>query len=321
MKIVEIERKSRVLHRAQFGCLRDTFTLNVTRGCEFMCVYCYARGYPNAPPPGEVFLYKDLPGRLAAELDSPRSRSRVEWIAFNTASDCFQTHPAVQEAAFEAMRILLERSIGFSFLTKGRVPDRFVRLFSRYPQSVHPTVCLVSTRSRYQELFEPHAATPSERLQNVERLKAAGLKVDVRVDPIIPFITDDRQSISDLCSALAAQGIRTVTLSYLHLRPAVLDQLREELPRTKFELLRGCFGNRPWSERVPFTQSRLAAFAIRRNGYARFKAIAKGFGITPMICACKNPDMKGHLCRAGTGRVDDMRRTRPGEKQLSLFHC
>jgi DNA repair photolyase len=175
MKIVEIERKSRVLHKAQFGCLRNTFTLNVTRGREFMCVYCYARGYPNAPRPGEVFLYKNLPEKLASELERPRGRSHANWVAFNTASDCFQTHPAVQDVAFQVMRMLLERSIGFSFITKGRIPDRFIELFSHYPQFVHPPVCLVSVRARYQEVFEPHAATPSERIRNVEPLPALNL--------------------------------------------------------------------------------------------------------------------------------------------------
>lgn len=321
MKIVEIERKSRVLHKAQFGCLRDTFTLNVTRGCEFMCVYCYARGYPNAPPPGEVFLYKGIPDKLAAELDNPRSRSRVGWVAFNTATDCFQTHPAVQDVAFEAMKTLLERSIAFSFLTKGRVPDRFIKLFSRYPQLVHPTVCLVSILPRYQQVFEPNAAAPAERVRNVERLKGAGLKVDVRVDPIIPFITDDESSISDLCSVLAEKGVRRLSLSYLHLRPAVLEQLSHELPRTEFELLRGCFGNRPMKKRGSFTQSRLTAFAIRERGYARFKAVAKRFGISPLICACKNPDMKGHLCTGRTGRTENKEPPGQEEKQLSLFQC
>jgi DNA repair photolyase len=321
MKIVEIERKSPVLHKAQFGCLRDTFTLNVTRGCEFMCVYCYARGYPNAPPAGEVFLYKNLPEKLASELDRPRGRSRVNWVAFNTASDCFQTHPAVQDAAFQVMRMFLDRSIRFSFLTKGRIPDRFIDLFSHYPQLVHPTVCLVSVRARYQEVFEPHAATPSERIRNVDRLKSAGLKVDVRVDPIIPFTTDDEKSIYELCNALAGQGIKKITLSYLHLRPAVFDQLRQELPRTKFELLRSCFGNRPWKERGSFTQRRLTALAIRRKGYGRFRAVAEGFGISSLICACKNPDMEGHLCTGRVGKADSRKMIEKRETQLSLFQC
>ena len=54
MRLIETERKSRVLTRAQFGCLKDAYTLNVTRGCEFTCVYCYARGYSEAPAAGEA---------------------------------------------------------------------------------------------------------------------------------------------------------------------------------------------------------------------------------------------------------------------------
>lgn len=69
MKLTEVERKSRVLTKAQFGCLRDVYTLNITRGCEFMCVYCYARGYPGAPLPGEIFLYRNLPkGKKSQKL-------------------------------------------------------------------------------------------------------------------------------------------------------------------------------------------------------------------------------------------------------------
>jgi DNA repair photolyase len=317
MKIIEVDRKTSVLHKAQFGCLRHTYTLNVSRGCEFMCVYCYARGYPNAPPPGEIFLYKNLPEKLSAELGNPRIRSKVSWVSFNTATDCFQTHPAVQDITFEAMKMLLEKTVGFSFLTKGRIPNRFIKLFSGHPDQIHPTLCLVSVRSRYQELFEPQAASPSERLGNIDRLQAAGLKVHVRVDPIIPFITDDQESISELCSALATRGIRKLTLSYLHIRPAILDQLSQELPRTQFVLLKSCFGNRPWKGSANFIQSRLAAPGIRKGGYDRFKAIAKDFGITPLICACKNPDMEGQICSTPSNRDY----TEKAPKQLSLFQC
>ena len=88
MHLIEAERKGRVLTKGNFGCLRDVYTLNITRGCEFNCVYCYARGYPEAPSPREVFLYRNLPQKLAAELDNPRRRAVIDRIAFNTASPC-----------------------------------------------------------------------------------------------------------------------------------------------------------------------------------------------------------------------------------------
>ena len=136
MVLIEKKRKSRVLTRAQFGCLRDTYTLNVTRGCEFSCVYCYARGYPDAPLTGEVHLYGNLPEKLARELDNPRRRAVVEWVAFNTASDSFQTHPKILDITYNAMKVLLEREVGVSFLTKGLIPNRFIELFSANPSLV-----------------------------------------------------------------------------------------------------------------------------------------------------------------------------------------
>jgi DNA repair photolyase len=144
MDLIEVERKGRVLTKAQFGCLKNDYTLNVTRGCEFMCVYCYARGYPGAPCSGEVNLYRNLPEKLAEEIDSPRRRSVVEWVVFNTASDSFQTHPMVLDVTYRTMKVLLERGIGFSFLTKGRIPDRFIQLFSDYPELVTSRIDLVS---------------------------------------------------------------------------------------------------------------------------------------------------------------------------------
>ena len=241
MKLIETQRKSRVLTKAQFGCLKDAYTLNVTRGCEFLCVYCYARGYPEAPDAGEVFLYRNLPEKLAAELDNPRRRTEIDRVMFNTASDSFQRHPAILDTTFETMKVLLERGIGFSFLTKGWIPHRFVRLFSRYADRVHATIGLVSMSSHYQKLFEPHAASIYQRLHNIDRLQQAGVETAVRIDPIIPFYTDDAYSIRRLYEALTERRIKTVSLSYLHLRPAILDQLQRELPPTAFNVLGSCF--------------------------------------------------------------------------------
>lgn len=318
MALIEVQRKSRVLTKAQFGCLRDVYTINITRGCEFRCVYCYARGYPGAPFSGDVHLYHDLPERLSKEIDNPRRRSLLSWVAFNTASDSFQGHPRILDIAYRCMEVLLERGIGISFLTKGWIPERFIELFSHYPGLVTARIGLVSTNPRFQKIFEPHAATAAERLKNIDRLKAIGLNAEVRIDPVIPFYTDDEVSIRSLYGALAEREIRTVSLSYLHVRPAILEQLQGELPRTEFNLIRSCFETQPWGMVGTSTRSKLIPFPLRQRGYGRFKELAKDYGIKPLICACKNPDIPGHRCSTG------MRGRKPhGEKgkQLSLFPC
>ena len=318
MEVIETERKSRVLTKAQFGCLRDAYTLNVTRGCQFACVYCYARGYPGAPCKGQVHLYRNLPDKLAGELDNPRRRSVVDWVLFNTASDSFQTHPLVLDMTYRTMEVLLERRIGFSFLTKGRIPDRFIKLFARHPGLVFARIGLVSVFSRYRDLFEPYAATIAERLQNIDRLREVGIDVEVRVDPIIPFYTDDEASIKRLYEALSSRKVRRISLSYLHMRPAILDQLARELPPTEFSLLRSCFETQPWRAVGTSSRSKLIPHPLREKGYKRFVKLARAFGITAVVCSCKNPDMPGQLCSKG---LHGTQSARAKQGQLSLFSC
>jgi DNA repair photolyase len=318
MKLIETERRSPVLTRAEFGCLRGAHAINITRGCEFDCVYCYARGYPQAPAAGDVYLYRNLADRLAAELDNPRRRTPVRRVIFNTASDSFQTHPAVLDTTYQAMQVLMKRRIGFSFLTKGRIPPRFITLFAEHPKLVSARIGLVSIRPRFRKLFEPHAATATERLQNIANLHAAGVDVAVRVDPIIPFLTDDARCIRSLFGAVAGRGVRRVALSYLHLRPAIFEQLRHELPAAEFALLRTCFETRPWSVVGSSTRSKLIPAPLRRKGYGRFTEIAGEFNLIPLICACKNPDLPAQLCFA---RDDAPREAGGKSRQLSLFPC
>jgi DNA repair photolyase len=321
MELLEKERKSRVLKKAQFGCLRNAYTINVTRGCEFLCVYCYARGYPGAPFSGQVYLYRNLPERLAQELDNPKRRSVIQKVIFNTASDSFQTHPTILDISYRTMRVLLERGIGFSFLTKGWIPDRFIRLFSHYPRLISARIGLVSMSPRYRDLFEQYTATAPERLENITRLQRAGVKVEVRVDPIIPFYTDDEISIKKLYEALAARNIKTVSLSYLHMRPPVLDQLQRELPSIEYNVIHSCFASKPWTTIGTSTRSKLIPRLLRDKGYKRFSSLAKDYGIAPFICSCKNPDLPGHRCLPV---IETEKYSKPrGEKsrQLSLFPC
>lgn len=298
MELIEVQRRSRVLKPASFGCLQGGYTLNITRGCGFRCLYCYARGYPGAPEGNEVLLYHNLPDKLRGELDSPKRRSRITWVALNTASDCFQPDPRILEITYRVMEILLSRGVPLSFLTKGSIPPSFLSLFATYPELVTPRIGLVSLDASYRRLFEPGTAEAEKRLASIERLQGLGLNPRVRIDPIIPFITDDPATFHGLCEALAERGVGLVSASYLHLRPAVLSQLRNGLPATRFELLQSCFLGQKWGTVGSSTRSKLVPRSLRQRGYERLRSIAKKYNISVLVCGCKNPDLSGQICGA-----------------------
>jgi DNA repair photolyase len=217
------------------------------------------------------------------------------------------------------MAVLLERGIGFSFLTKGTIPDRFLSLFAAHAELVTAGIGLVSIQPRYRDLFEPFTATVDQRLKNIESLRRIGIRVQVRIDPIIPFFTDEASSIRELYAALSMLGVRTAALSYLHLRPAILQQLGQELPATAYRTILTCFHAQPWSTVGNCSRSKLVSRPLRNKGYRRFVDLAAEFGIEPYICACKNPDMPARHCSAEVGARKRIPAKKNGGRQLSLF--
>lgn len=312
-KVIHRDKRSRALTKANFGCLTGLYTLNITMGCSFSCAYCYARAYPDAPHQGIVELFSNLPKLLERELSSKRRKEWPDYIILNTASDCFQPHPDILQITYEVMETLLKKDIGFSFLTKGFIPVNFIDLFKKYSFMIKAQIGLVSLSNKFWKHFEPGAASPEQRLENVTRLKVIGIQPEVRMDPIVPFLTDGQEEVDNLMRALNERGIEAVSLSYLHLRPAIMKQLEAEIPALAKRLLDACFAGQKWQTIGLSSKSKMIPGALRQKGYWIISQIAQKYGIKTWVCACKNPDLPGDICSAGRAR--NFFRGR----QLSLF--
>jgi DNA repair photolyase len=263
-----------------------------------------------------VYLYVNLPNLLKEELE--RKKVLPQWAILNTASDCFQSHPDILDVTYEVFRILLDRGIGISFLTKGRIPHRFFDLFERSSEKILAQIGLVSVSERYWREYEPGTPSPEERLENVQRLNEVGIVPEIRIDPTIPFVTDTETEALALFRRLRERGVKRVTLSYLHLRPAIQKQLMIELSPLHRKMMESYFGVQEWKAIGSSAKTKLLPKAIRERGYQRMRRIAERFGIIASVCQCKNPDLKADLCGSGRGK------TVLGERapvQLPLFRC
>jgi DNA repair photolyase len=315
-KVIPSSRRGKVLTPAQFGCLEGIPTLNITNGCIFECTYCYARGYSQAPRKGEVNLYVNLPSLLKEEL--LRRKVVPQWVILNTSSDCFQHHPDILNITYKVIRILVDRGIGISFLTKGLIPHRFFDLLRMSPGKILAQIGLVSLSERYWKAYEPGTPSPEKRLENVQKLKEIGILPEVRIDPIIPFVTDTEVEATTLFGRLGETGVKKVTLSYLHLRPAIERQLMRELSTLHQKVIESCFKAQEWKAIGSSTRTKLLPKTIREKGYQRMKERGEKFGVTASVCQCKNPDLKADLCSSGRARIAIGKRT---VRQLPLFQC
>ena len=224
------------------ACQGEVRTLDVTRGCGGQCVFCHARAYAGAPAPGELQLHDELPGQLKAAITSPRRRSPLpRWVLVNSLSDCFLGGPEVVEVTRRCLEVLVTHRIGISLSTRGRMPDPVIELLGKHARHTRVFVPVAAMDDAYTRAWEPGTALPHKRMLLVRRLMEAGLHPKIRLDPVIPFVNDTTASLRSTFSAVAGMGLSSVTVSFMHLRPGVEEQVQAEGPPEQTALMLGSF--------------------------------------------------------------------------------
>lgn len=291
MHINFTERKGHVLTRSTLKCLSQVASVNPTLGCIHQCAYCYARGYSMYPGDGRVLVYGNLPEKLKKELST--RRKLPAYVFFSPTCDVLQPIPQVLRVTYELMNILLKYGVGINLLTKGRIPSKLLELFSQYKKLVHVQIGITTLDRDIQKNMEPYAATPQERLLNIKRLSAIGIVPEVKLDPLIPGITDTESNLTALFQLLQGFGVNSTGINYLFLRPQIKKNLCKALGRTPFlPKILGCYQNGK-SLNLLAEQSRVIALGVeyRKQAYGNISRWAKDFGIHAYVCGCKNPDI------------------------------
>jgi len=295
IEVQTVDRKSPVLTPSSLACLREVATINLTAGCVHDCLYCYIRGYRNYPGESRVALYANTLESLRSELG--RKRTAVTAVYFSPSSDLFQPVPQVLEMAYQVLNLLLERGIRVTFLTKGVIPKKHLRLLAEHASLVWAEVGLISLDDALLRLFEPATARASRRLKQSGDLIRFGIQTEVRVDPIIPGFTDDESSLRNLIAAIASCGVKSIAASTLFLRPAITASLRKNLAPSQFtQLMAAMSATNRMDIHAANSSVHAMSAASRRIIYERVHSIAGEFGVEAKICACKNPELARGSC-------------------------
>ena len=95
-------------------------------------------------------------------------------------------------------------------------------------------ISLITLDDHIRQVFEPNASPVQERLDTLSEFRKKGIPVGVLAMPILPFISDTKEQVTDLISELENIGVDFVMPGSLTLRPGVqketyLKRLQPEL--------------------------------------------------------------------------------------------
>lgn len=231
---VEVDASRSVISRNTSPDVPFDRSLNLYRGCEHGCAYCYARpthAYLGLSPgldfETRLFMKPDAAVQLDAELRKPGYRPAP--LAIGTNTDPYQP----VERRFGLMRQVLEVLSAFhhpvTITTKSAMVERDVDLLADLAARNLVGVGLsVTTLDRdLARRLEPRASPPAARLRALRTLSEAGVPTAVMVAPVIPGLTD--MELERILEAAAGVGVRQADYILVRLPGAVDGLFREWL--------------------------------------------------------------------------------------------
>jgi len=213
-------------------------SINVYRGCEHGCVYCFARpthAYLGLSP-GLDFETRLTARTNAAEVlerELRNPRYKVAPISMGTNTDPYQPVEHDRKLTRACLEVLREYRHPVAIVTKGTGILRDLDILSDMAAEGLASVGVsVTTLDRdISRKMEPRVPGPAKRLEMIRKLSDAGIPVRVMVSPVVPGLTDPE--VEAILSAARDNGATSASWIMLRL-PLEVAPLVETWARDHF---------------------------------------------------------------------------------------
>ena len=289
---VQVQRRGPIVRPARANLAESgIFGIDLTAGCGHGCAFCHIRGMAQYPGDGRVLFDPGVSGRLGPALEALDHPPRL--VVLSPSSDPLPPNREVRAEAVRVVRTLLGRGIEILLMTRGRIAPALVAALAAAPELSQVALGLMSLDRGLVRRLEPWAAPPPKRLRGLARLIEAGVRVEVRLEPLIPGLTDTRESIQPLFAALGRIGVRRVVAHHLFLHPAMTGTLAAALsPLGWAEKLTDAYEGGPVFPIGSLGATKHLPLEARREGLARLTAWGAEHGLLVATGAAQNPDFR-----------------------------
>jgi DNA repair photolyase len=214
------------------------WSLNPYMGCAHRCTFCYVRAFERrAARPWDDRYGRSIRVKTNVAEVLRRELARPGWahspVAIGAATDPYQPAEGRYRLTRACLEVLAERGNPFGIVTRGPlvVRDRDVLAHAAARAKVGVHLSIPTLDADVWRATEPATAPPRARLRALSLLADAGIRVSVAMAPILPGISDGRDSLAAVVRAARAAGATGIWTEFAHLAPGTREHFLAEAER------------------------------------------------------------------------------------------
>ncbi|MDL2246098.1 radical SAM protein [Methanobrevibacter sp. OttesenSCG-928-K11] len=197
------------------------YDLNIYRGCEHGCKYCYAlyshkylnsKNYYN-----DIFIKTNIVEELEKQLSKPSWKKDV--ISIGTVSDSYQKAEKDYEIMPEILKVLIKYKNPTIISTKSDIIlrdfDLITELADVAPVNIASTI--LTTDENIKNLIEPETSSVENRFNFLKKFKNSNASVGLHMMPVLPYLTDSYENIDSLFKKAKKNNVDYVLPGVLNL--------------------------------------------------------------------------------------------------------
>lgn len=196
--------------------------LNIYRGCEHGCKYCYAmysHQYMGSEQYFEdIYVKTNIVERLEEQLSSPTWKREV--VNIGGVTDSYQQAEAQYKIMPDILRLMIKYKTPCIISTKSDLILRDYDLIEKLSSITYVNVAATITcmDENIRRKIEPNGVESLKRFAMLKEFSKTKASTGLHFMPIIPYITDGRDNVDALYSNAADCGVSYVLPGVLYLR-------------------------------------------------------------------------------------------------------